>query len=59
MDFTQLITIHYQTFTAFSIRFIKFKAPITNNQTLQFIQSINHKLIHILKTIISNVNSFQ
>ena len=45
--------------SSFSIISIEFKAILSNDDSLQFIQSINHKSTHFIKTIISNVNLFQ
>ena len=57
VDFTQFITIHYQTFASQSNLIIQGKTHLSNDDSLQFIQSINLKSIHFLKTTILNLNS--
>ena len=55
--FIQLITIHYHTWTSFSV-VIQTEAPLSTSHTLPFIQSIKHKSIHFLQTLIFNHQSF-
>ena len=59
LNFSQTITIHYRTFTHVVCIVYGMKAEHSKYHTFQFIQSINNKYSCCLKTMCSNLKSFQ